>query len=138
MSGILLDTNVISEIAKPQPDRNVIAFLDVLVDAYVSVLTLHELEFGILRLAQGKRRTVLKQALAEFLEVYGERILPIDQQVGLSAARLRHQAEKGGSTLHLADALIAATALTDNLTIATRNVSDFDGLGVQIVNPWDV
>lgn len=136
MSGILLDTNVISEIAKPQPEPNVIAFLDSLTNAFVSVLTIHELEFGISRLPPGKRRTGLEHTIAEFLESYDEHILSIDRQMALSAAKLRRQAEKSGATLHLADALIAATALTHDLTIATRNVSDFDGLAIPLANPW--
>jgi len=136
VSGVLLDTNVISEIAKPQPEPNVIAFLDSLTNAFVSALTIHELEFGISRLPQGKRRATLAHTIAEFLELYGDHILPIDRQAALSAARLRRQAEQTGATLHLADALIAGTALAHNLAIATRNVSDFEALGVPLVNPW--
>ncbi len=136
MRAVLLDTNVIAEIARPQPDENVIAFLDGLADGWVSVLTIHELEFGISRLPQGKRRIALERTIAGFLEIYDERILPIGRQVALSAARLRRLAEKGGATLHLADALIAGTALAHDLIIATRNVADFDALAIPLVNPW--
>ncbi len=67
MSGVLLDTNVISEITRARPDGNVIGFLEVLVDGFVSVLTIHELDFGIRRLPLGKRRNALQQSIAEFL-----------------------------------------------------------------------
>jgi len=137
VSGVLLDTNVISEITRARPNGNVIGFLEVLVDGFVSVLTIHELDFGIRRLPLGKRRNALQQSIAEFLNVFENRVLAIGRPEALRAAELCYNAEKSGVTLHLADALIAATALEHDLILATRNLSDFDALPVATVNPWD-
>ena len=136
----LLDTNVISEVRKAgdgRADANVIAWLSG-VDAaslYLSAITLLEIELGILRMerrdaAQGARlRTwMTHHVLPEFLE----RTLPVDVAVALRCASL-HVPDPRGER----DALIAATALVHGMTVVTRNVADFEGAGVPLLNPWD-
>jgi len=136
----LLDTNVLSELRNAgdgKADTNVIAWLSS-VDAaalYLSALTLMEVELGILRIerrdaASGARlRTwMTHHVLPEFLD----RTLPIDAVVALRCASLHvpdPRAER--------DALIAATALVHGMTVATRNVADFQATGVPLLNPWD-
>jgi len=136
----LLDTNVLSELRKAgdgKADTNVIAWLSS-VDAatlYLSALTLMEVELGILRIerrdaSQGVRlRTwMTHHVLPEFLD----RTLSIDAVVALRCASLHvpdPRAER--------DALIAATALVHGMTVATRNVADFEATGVSLLNPWD-
>lgn len=105
-------------------------------DAWLSVLTLHELRFGLANLPEGKRRRDLAETLHTMLEHYADRILVVDASVSERAADLRHQAQRRGRVLHLADALIAGTALANRLTLATRNVSDFEGLELSLANPW--
>ena len=135
----LLDTNVVSELRKigdGRGDARVVAWIAGQ-DAgsfYISVLTLMELEIGILRIErrdelQGKRLRLWmdRQVLPEFQE----RTLPVDSTVALKCARLHvpdPQAER--------DALIAATAMVHGMTIVTRNLADFEATAVAAINPW--
>lgn len=136
MTGVLLDTNVISELTKPDRDPRVVGFLDRLEDGYVSVVTVHELGYGLERLNDGARRRALTETIDEFLSLYRNRILAIDVPEARAAAILRAGQAQNGRTLHLADGLIAGTALVHGLTLATRNTADFSGLGVPLHNPW--
>lgn len=135
---ILLDTNVISETTKRTPDKNVLRFLDQLDRAFVSVVTVHELHFGICRLPLSKRRTDLETAVHSLLVTFDKAVIDIDRMLARRAGELRADAEANGRVLHLADALIAATALEHVLHLATRNISDFSGLGLSVINPWEV
>ena len=135
----LLDTNVLSELRKAgdgKADPNVIAWLSS-VDAanfYVSVISLMELEVGILRVErrdspQGERlRTWMRTRV---LPEFSERTLPIDQTVALRCARL-HVPDPRPER----DAYVAATALVHGMTVVTRNVADFEPTGVSTLNPW--
>ena len=134
---VLLDTNVISETTRQTPDANVLRFLADLDHAFVSVITIHELHFGICRLPLGQRRTDLAAAVDGFLSVFADAVIDLDWARARRAGELRADAHAGGRVLHLADALIAATALEHGLHLATRNAGDFAGLGLSIVNPWD-
>ena len=134
---ILLDTNVISETTRQAPDANVLRFLADIEHAFVSVLTIHELHFGICRLPLGKRRTDLATSVDRFLATFDDAVIDLDRALARCAGELRADIQAKGRVLHLADALIAATALEHGLHIATRNVSDFVGLGLTVVNPWD-
>jgi toxin FitB len=134
---VLLDTNVISETTRQTPDANVLRYLSALDHAFVSVLTIHELHFGICRLPQGQRRNALAAAVDRFLETFDEAVINLDRTIARRAGELRADAQINGRALHLADALIAATALAHGLPLATRNVSVFTGLGLTVFNPWD-
>lgn len=135
----LLDTNVISELRKPAgraaPTVRGWAQRQVTHDLLISVITVMEIEIGIARLerrdpAQGE---VLRRWLErDLLAAFANRMLPVDLDVVREAARMHvphHRPER--------DVLIAATALTRNLTVVTRNTADFEPLGVPLVNPWD-
>ena len=137
MSGVLLDTNVISELTRPAPATPVVAFLAGRDDLRLSTLVLHELEFGLLLLPHGRRRDALRDALSEFIGRYEDCILPVDAAAAAWAARFRAESRQKGSALDLGDALIAGTAKAHNLSVATRNVADFGGLDVVVTNPWD-
>ena len=133
----LLDTNVISELRKPQADARVVAWAKSVIAArmFISAITLKELETGVLRMerrdpVQGKvLRTWLKRHV---MPAFDARILPVDAAVALRFAHL-HVSEQANES----DALIAATALVHGLTVVTRNVSDFKSSGVPLLNPWD-
>lgn len=138
MSGYLLDTNVVSEIFREAPDLQVRSFLAEQEDLWLSVVALHELEFGLNLLPRGRRREDLRTALSSYVEAYADFILPVTRTEAEQAALLRVQAQRGGRVLHLADALIAGTAIVHNLMLATRNVKDFTALDVNVVNPWEL
>lgn len=133
----LLDTCVLSEIVKPTPNVKVVAWIDsVPADAlYVSALTFGEIRKGVETLPTGARRerlgTWLKVDLPAWFE---DRVLPIDVAVADRWGRLTTRPRR---TLPAIDALIAATALQHRLAIVTRNVADFAGTDVPIVNPWN-
>ena len=137
MSGFLLDTNLVSELTKDAPDSRVVAFLAAQDDLWLSAIVLHELEFGLNRLPPGRRRDRISAALSALFTEYEDRILPLDRPEAEQAATLREQAHRSGRLLHLGDALIAGTARAHDLSVATRNVVDFGGLDVGVVNPWE-
>ena len=136
MSGYLIDTNVVSELTKASPDSGVIAFLSEQDDLWLASVVLHELEFGLQSLPQGRRCDDLRQVLSDFITEFDDRILPLERIEAEWAARLRAEAHLSGRVLHLGDALIAGTAKAHGLSVATRNVKDFDGLDVNVANPW--
>ncbi len=137
MKGILLDTNVISELTRDEPDARVISFLNRHRALWVSSIVLHELEFGLRLLPAGRRREGLQAVVARFVAEYADRILPLARREAEAAAELRVHAQRSGRVLHLGDALIAGTAKAHGLALATRNVTDFDGLEVDVINPWE-
>ena len=137
MTGFLLDTNVVSELTKKSPDPGVIAFLSEQDNLWLSPIVLHELEFGLQLLPQGSSRDRLRQTQSELIAEYADQVLPVKRKEAEWAARLRAQAHLSGRVLHLGDALIAGTAKSHNLSIATRNIGDFDGLDVDVLNPWE-
>ncbi|HMT91749.1 type II toxin-antitoxin system VapC family toxin [uncultured Thiothrix sp.] len=132
----LLDTNILSELCKPQPDPKLIQFVAQQAQAWLSIITVHELEYGLNLLPEGNRRSQLAETIQLLLNQYTAFVLPIQQAEASQAARLRAQAKQQGRIIHLADALIAGTALVHGLTIATRNIKDFEGLGLNLVNPF--
>jgi predicted nucleic acid-binding protein len=137
MSGFLIDTNVISEVTRPTPDNGVLNFLAGQQSPHVSIITIHELVYGIERLQTGsQRQKKLQGVIDEFLNTFAESILPATESIARTAGTMRAKAHKEGHTAGLADVLIAATAIVHSLTIATRNVGDFEKLGVPTFNPW--
>jgi toxin FitB len=134
----LLDTNVISELVKKKPSRRVIRWIDSqpTEELYLSVLSLGEIRKGVTLLEDGVRRNRLVDWLERDLtDWFGDRLLPIDAQVADRWGRLIAQV---GRPLPAIDSLIAATALQNDLRVATRNVADFQYGGIEVVNPWTV
>ncbi len=136
MSGYLLDTNVISELAKTPPDTRVVTFLQTTDALWVPVIALYEIEYGLQLLPKGRRRNSITTAMSEFLEEYSERTLSLDREAAGHAGVLRAQAHFSGHRLRIADALIAGIAIANDLSLATRNVADFDYLPIEVTNPW--
>ncbi len=141
MSGFLLDTNVLSEFSRRgELDRWVKQWLEAAdTDSlYASVLTIGEIRFGVALLPPGKRRSQLAQWLDRDLPEWFEgRILPINQAIADKWGLLRAQAQMNGRPLSVIDALLAATALHHDLTVVSRNVSDFSVVGLDVINPWE-
>jgi predicted nucleic acid-binding protein len=137
MKAYLLDTNVISEIMTSEPNQRVIDFLAHLKESYLSVITLHELQYGLQLLPEGQRRNSIANKLQNLLTYYNDYIIPVNQAIALQAALLRADAKQEGRIVHLADALIASTARVNNWIVATRNTNYFIDSGVDIINPWN-
>ena len=136
MSGYLLDTNVVSELSKPAPHLGTVRFLDARDDLWLSVIVLEELELGVRLLPDGRRRDGLRAWLTQLAADFAARVLPIERREAEQAAALQARAQREGRGLQLADALIAGTAMTHDLAVVSRNVRDFEGLGIDVVNPW--
>lgn len=137
MSGYLVDTNVVSELVKRSPHPAVVNFLSAQNDLWLSVIVVEELELGVRLLPEGRRQDGLKGWLSKIMEDFDQRVLPVETPEAVWAATLQARAHREGRVLELADALIAGTAMTKNLSVATRNVVDFDYLGVGVINPWE-
>jgi len=136
----LLDTCVISELVSKHPNPKVVDFVDALDsdDVYLSVITIGEITKGVEKLPKSKRKQELYSWLKEDLLVrFDGRIIPLDTNVLMEWGILIARLESTGITLPAIDSLIAATALTHKLTLVSRNVDDFGGTGVEIVNPWE-
>ena len=137
MRGFLLDTNVVSELAKRAPDLQVVAFLNSRNDLWLSTVVTHELGFGLRLLPVGRRRRQLEDALTAIVTEHEHRLLPVGRREARQGARLRAQARIAGRTASVADSLIAGTAAAHDLAVATRDVADFSDLGVDVVSPWE-
>jgi toxin FitB len=137
--NFLLDTNVVSEWVRPQPDRNVILWLAEVDEdrVFLSVISFAEIRRGVEMLPYGRRRERLATWLAVELPVrFEERILDIDSHVAETWGVLVVRGQKLGLTLGSMDAFVAATAETHGLTLVTRNVKDFRRLGISLLDPW--
>jgi predicted nucleic acid-binding protein len=134
----LLDTCVISEIAKPVPDAEVMDWLYATPSEllFLSVVTIGEIRKGLTKFPDSKKKEVLTVWLSTLMEEYQERILPIDAAVADNWGIIQGKAEMAGTPMSSIDSLIAATAFTHNLTIVTRNESDYSAARVPIMNPW--
>jgi toxin FitB len=133
---VLLDTNVLSELVRPQPDERVTAFVGTVASPLISVLTLHELTFGAARSGDPARRERLMAWIETVRTRFAGRIVDVDPDVAEIAGRLRAAASLAGRPADPIDALIAASALVRDAVIATRNVRDFEPLGADVVDPW--
>jgi hypothetical protein len=137
MTAYLLDSNVLSETTKEQPHPGVIRFLCQQDDFWLSAVALYELEYGLQLLPPGARRSRLRAAQSSIVAMYAARIVPLDRVAAEWAAELRAHARHAGRAVDVGDALIAGTAKAHGLAIATRNVRDFEGMDIDVVNPWD-
>ena len=136
MEGLLLDTNVVSELIRPRPEARVVTFVRQAVDAWLSSVTLHELAYGAERSPDPARKAKLDAWIAQITAEFADRIIAVDKHIAERSGRLRALAAAQGRPVLPLDALIAATAVFGGLTVVTRNVKDFEALGVPILNPW--
>jgi predicted nucleic acid-binding protein len=135
---ILLDTNVISEAIKPQPDPNVSAWLDAQAaeTLYLSTVTLAEMQFGIGALPVGKRKEMLMEALDGVVELFAGRILTFDVNAARKYGELAVKAREAGKGFPTPDGYIAAIAAARGFTIASRDASPFLAAGIDVIDPW--
>jgi predicted nucleic acid-binding protein len=136
---ILLDTNVVSEPLRPQPDGAVLAWLDrqLAETLYLTAISLSELLLGVERLPAGRRRNALANGLrVQITTMFGHRILPFDADAAEAYARLVSGARRRGQGISITDAQIAAIAASRSLSVATRDEAPFRAVGVAVINPW--
>lgn len=134
----LIDTNVLSEAGRRSAIHpEVENFLRRVHQLSISVVSIHEITYGIELLPNGLKREELTVSMQRVLSGLKQQILSVGEDEAKRAALIRADARKRGRVLHLSDALIAATAYEHRLALATRNVSDFEGLGIEVVNPWN-
>ena len=137
---ILIDTNVISETMRRQPNAAVTTWLDRQVwgSLFLCMPVLAELHHGIERLSAGRQRQDLAHALDRIQnDLYYGRILSFDEPAAARYGQLTARREQQGRRMGEMDALIAAIAMTHRATIATRDMHDFDELGIELINPFD-
>ena len=134
----LLDTNVVSEARRIRPNEHVLHWLahQPLTATYLSVITLGELEEGISALGETHRAEALRAWLTQLEESFVGRILDVDRSVVRTWGRIQAEAKRQGRTPPAIDALIAATAITHELVLVTRNTNDVAALPVETLNPW--
>ncbi len=134
MTHYLIDTNVISELPKPRPNEKVLMWLEKQQQITLSAVTLEELTFGVERAKT--KRDVLRGWLADLMRA-SPTIVDVTFRIAMTAGRLRALREAKGRRVAQADMLVAACALEAGLVLATRNVRDFEGCGLALVNPFE-
>jgi len=137
---IVLDTNVVSEAMKPEPDPSVRDWLNdqSAETLYLSSVTLAELLFGIAALPAGKRKDMLAQALDGLMGLFRDRVLPFDIDAARRYAELAVTAKTGGPGFPTPDGYIAAIASSRNFIVASRDTAPYEAAGVPVINPWKV
>jgi predicted nucleic acid-binding protein len=136
----LLDTCVISEIIRPKPSSKITKWIKNEDESnfFLSVLTIGELHKGIEKLTESKRKRELHNWVENDLkERFWRRIIDIDVQTAMVWGKIQGMAESIGRPMPAVDSLIAATGITHNLTVVTRNISDMKESGVSLFNPWE-
>lgn len=133
----LLDTNTVSELMKPSPAPAVVSWIEQHEsECFWSAVTVGEIEKGIALLPTGRRRNILQEAFQVFMQAGEARVLSFDLLVARRWAILTSSAQRKGRTLSVMDSMIEATALRWDLTLVTRNVSDF--VEARTLNPWEL
>ena len=136
----LLDTCVISELSKPRIDSQVAEWVKSQheTDFCLSVLTIGEIQKGITKLTDSKKKTVLQEWLDhEFKTRFENRILEISEMVAQKWGEIQGESERTGKKMPVIDSFIAVTGLVYNMTVVTRNIDDMVQSGVTLFNPWD-
>lgn len=137
----LLDTNVLSEPLRPEPDPGVIGWLDAMDEdrLFISVILIAELSHGISLLPSGRKRQRLEDWLNQDLrDRFAERIIDIDRETAAIWGEVMAKARNTGRVLSPMDGFLAATALRNSLILVSRNEKDFTHTGVKLLNPWNL
>lgn len=135
----LVDTNILSELSKDRPDAAVEDWLDrqPKEDLAVSALSFGEIRAGMLLMAEGRKKSRVRQWFKHTLEdQFRDRVLPVDRSIALEWGRLTAEGKRNGRRVDIVDLLLVATALVLGLTIVTRNVRHCAGWGAKVINPW--
>ncbi len=134
---IVLDTNVLSEPLKLEPEEHVLAWLASLdEEAGMTSISVGELRTGVRALPAGRRREGLLEAIESVLGAFADAVLAYDEAAARHYARLQELRRAAGRPLAVEDGMIAAICIARGTTLATRNTNDFAGLGLKLVDPW--
>ena len=136
---IVLDTNIISEIMRPQPDTDVVAWLNqcAIEQLFITSTTLAEIYYGLAILPDGQRKQNLQQRFDYFItQGFSERILVFDAKAAVIYAEIMGQSKRIGQPMSFPDGQIAAITQTHHFSLATRNIKDFKHCSVPLINPF--
>ena len=135
---IVLDTNVVSEVMSGLPSSPVLPWIAAHsgVDLRITVITAMEISYGLSRLPTGRKKDQLAAAWDTVVDSWAAKFLTIDLDTSRLAGEVQGLCSRAGRPIPLADALISATTLRHGASLATRNIKDFEGLGLTLVNPW--
>lgn len=134
---IVLDTNVISELARPAPDDRVVAWVNAQDDTALTATTVAELLYGVARLPDGARKARLSEGIRGMIdEDLGGRVLAFDRAAAAHYADIAARRDGAGRPIGLADGQIAAICRARGAALATRNVRDFENAGITVIDPW--
>lgn len=136
---LLLDTNLVSELMRPQPEARILDWVAAqpLSEMAISTITVMEIRFGIALLPQGRRRADLDTKFRQLLaQGFADRILSFDQAAADACAAIRAARQRMGRPITPEDGMIAAIAKAQGAAIVTRDVGGFEGCGVTLINPW--
>ena len=136
---VVLDTNVVSEIMREDPHAGVLVWLDERPtrELFVTAVTEAEVRTGIAYLPAGKRRSGIAEAAERaFGSLFGGRVLPFDSKAARAYAEIAAARRAAGRPVSQADGQIAAIARSRRMALATRNVRDFAGMGIDLIDPW--
>ncbi|MBN2382333.1 type II toxin-antitoxin system VapC family toxin [bacterium] len=135
----LLDTCIISDLIKPKPNKKLVQWLRTINEnnQYLSVMTVGEIQKGISRLENNKKKDELQSWLNnELMERFSGQIVPINVEVAHRWGEILAQSEIRGKKLPIIDSLIAATGIVYDMIVVTRNIDDMEQSGVIVLNPW--
>jgi toxin FitB len=138
---ILLDTNVVSEVMRAEPAPKVMAWFggQEAHRLFVSAITMGEIAYGLRILPEGHRRTELRHRFTRFITLaFASRVLAYDEAAAHCFGELMAERRVAGRPISVPDGQIAAIARRDGLAIATRNVNDFDRIGIEVIDPFRV
>jgi predicted nucleic acid-binding protein len=135
---IVFDTNVVSELMRPEPAPAVVSWLreQPAHDLYTTTITVAEIRYGIARLPEGRRRNTLDQAAGEIFAAFPGQILTFDLAAADAYADVVAYRDRTGVPIDGFDAQIAAICRTHAANLATRNIKDFTDTGIIVINPW--
>jgi toxin FitB len=139
LTGWLLDTNILSELRRPKPERKVLAFVATqpLELLHVSAMTFAEIRFGIEIVTDAGRRAELNDWLARRVRpMFEQRVLAITEDIMFKWRLLVEDGRKAGHTFSQPDLIVAATALHHGLTVVSRDVRDYQKARAPVLNPW--
>ena len=138
---ILLDTNIISELMKPNPSSDVITWMDQqeAVQLFISTVTVAEISYGISILPNGNRRRLLETAFGNaIIHAFEYRILSFDEAAAYAYAKIMSQRKKLGKPMSVPDGQIAAIASANRFAVATRDLDDFSNCWIDLINPFEL
>jgi predicted nucleic acid-binding protein len=135
---IFLDTNVVSEPLRISPDPNILAWLS-RHDSHLALssVVIAEVAFGIARIPPDRRSLRLEEGLLRWRSRFARRIYPLTEEAALQYGELMGEALRRGRPMAIADDMMAAIALVNGGTLATRNLKHFEGIGLDLVSPWE-